>query len=39
VLPTNHAQRLLREAMFLQVFGARPAIKEALLARYTTPVA
>lgn len=29
----QHAQRLLREAMFLLVFGSRPAIKQALLAR------
>lgn len=29
----QHAQRLLREAMFLLVFGSRPAIKAALLDR------
>lgn len=29
----QHAQLLLREAMFLLVFGSRPAIKAALLAR------
>lgn len=29
----NHAQRLAREAMFLLVFGSRPAIKAALLER------
>lgn len=34
VLRSEHAQRLLREAAFLQVFGTRPAIKAALLARY-----
>ncbi len=34
VLRDQHAQRLLREAAFLQVFGTRPAIKSALLARY-----
>ena len=28
----NHAQRLAREAMFLIVFGSRPAIRSALLA-------
>lgn len=27
----NHAQRLAREAMFLMVFGSRPAIRSALL--------
>ncbi len=30
------AERLTREAAFLLVFGSRPAIKEALLARFTT---
>ncbi|MBO0868041.1 MAG: hypothetical protein J2P15_05705, partial [Micromonosporaceae bacterium] len=34
LLVTEHAQRLVREAMFLLVFGSRPAIKEALLRRY-----
>jgi hypothetical protein len=29
----DHAQRLFREAAFLLVFGTRPAIREALLAR------
>jgi alkylation response protein AidB-like acyl-CoA dehydrogenase len=33
VLAGEHAQRLVREAMFLLVFGSRPAIREALLAR------
>jgi alkylation response protein AidB-like acyl-CoA dehydrogenase len=32
VLVGDHAQRLVREAMFLLVFGSRPAIREALLA-------
>jgi alkylation response protein AidB-like acyl-CoA dehydrogenase len=31
----EHAQRLLREAMFLLVFGSRQPIKESLLARLT----
>jgi alkylation response protein AidB-like acyl-CoA dehydrogenase len=31
--PTSHAQRLLREAAFLQVFGSRTAIRSALLRR------
>jgi alkylation response protein AidB-like acyl-CoA dehydrogenase len=31
VLRDNHAQRLVREAAFLLVFGSRPAIREALL--------
>jgi hypothetical protein len=35
VLRTAHPQRLAREAMFLAVFGSRPAIKSALLARLT----
>ncbi len=34
VLRDNHAQRLLREAAFLHVFGTRPAIKAELLSRY-----
>jgi alkylation response protein AidB-like acyl-CoA dehydrogenase len=34
VLRDEHAQRLLREAAFLQVFGTRPAIRDALLHRY-----
>jgi hypothetical protein len=33
ILTDEHAQRLAREAMFLCVFGSRPPIKEALLAR------
>ncbi len=33
VLAGEHPQRLLREAMFLLVFGSRPAIREALLRR------
>ncbi|GAA1404242.1 acyl-CoA dehydrogenase family protein [Catellatospora coxensis] len=33
VLRDAHAQRLLREAAFLLVFGNRPAIRDALLAR------
>ena len=37
LLPAQHAQRLLREAAFLQVFGSRPAIREALLGRLTAP--
>jgi len=31
LFPMQHAQRLLREAAFLQVFGSRPATREALL--------
>jgi alkylation response protein AidB-like acyl-CoA dehydrogenase len=34
LLPSQHAQRLLREAAFLQVFGSRPAIRDALLGRH-----
>ncbi len=33
ILVDQHAQRLAREAMFLLVFGSRPAIRDALLAR------
>ncbi|HEY7225926.1 MAG TPA: acyl-CoA dehydrogenase family protein [Micromonosporaceae bacterium] len=33
VLRSEHAERLLREAAFLLVFGSRPAIREALLER------
>jgi alkylation response protein AidB-like acyl-CoA dehydrogenase len=33
LLSGSHAQRLLREATFLQVFGSRPAIRAALLNR------
>jgi alkylation response protein AidB-like acyl-CoA dehydrogenase len=35
VLRDEHAQRLVREATFLLVFGSRPAIKTALLDRLT----
>lgn len=38
VLRAEHAQRLLREAAFLLVFGSRPAIRAALLARLEAPV-
>jgi alkylation response protein AidB-like acyl-CoA dehydrogenase len=37
LLPMRHAQRLLREAAFLQVFGSRPALRDALLGRLTAP--
>jgi alkylation response protein AidB-like acyl-CoA dehydrogenase len=37
VLLDAHAQRLVREAAFLLVFGSRPAIRTALLDRLTTP--
>jgi len=37
LLPAQHAQRLLREAAFLQVFGSRPAIRDALLEKLTSP--
>ncbi|MCW6008843.1 acyl-CoA/acyl-ACP dehydrogenase [Micromonospora sp. CPCC 205371] len=33
----DHAQRLVREAMFLLVFGSRPAIRAELLARLQRP--
>jgi alkylation response protein AidB-like acyl-CoA dehydrogenase len=33
VLRDDHAQRLVREAAFLLVFGTRPAIRDALLGR------
>jgi hypothetical protein len=33
VLMDNHAQRLAREALFLLVFGTRPAIRAGLLRR------
>jgi hypothetical protein len=33
ILSGEHAQRLAREALFLQVFGSRPPIKAALLRR------
>jgi alkylation response protein AidB-like acyl-CoA dehydrogenase len=35
-LVDQHAQRLVREAQFLLVFGSRPAIKSALLRRLGT---
>jgi hypothetical protein len=35
VLLDNHAQRLMREATFLLVFGLRQSIRDALLARLT----
>lgn len=35
MLPDAHAGRLIREATFLLVFGSRPAIRSALLARLT----
>jgi alkylation response protein AidB-like acyl-CoA dehydrogenase len=35
ILLDQHPQRLVREAMFLCVFGSRPAIKAELLARLT----
>jgi alkylation response protein AidB-like acyl-CoA dehydrogenase len=35
VLLDQHAQRLMREATFLLVFGSRPGMKEALLTRLT----
>ena len=37
VLTSDHAQRLVREALFLLVFGSRQPIKESLLARLTRP--
>jgi hypothetical protein len=33
LLPDSHAQRLLREAVFVQVFGSRTATRDALLRR------
>ena len=33
IMTGQHAQRLAREALFLLVFGSRPAIKNALLRR------
>ena len=38
VLRTNQAQRLVREATFTMVFGARPAIRDALLGRLARPL-
>ncbi|HEY2672822.1 MAG TPA: acyl-CoA dehydrogenase family protein [Rugosimonospora sp.] len=35
VLRGSHPERLAREALFLQVFGSRPAIRAALLGGYT----
>jgi hypothetical protein len=35
VLAGSHPQRLAREALFLQVFASRPAIRSALLTAYT----
>lgn len=35
LLPGSHAQRLVREATFLLLFGSRPSIKTALLDRLT----
>ncbi len=35
LVPDNQAQRLAREALFLLVFGTRPAIKASLLAAYS----
>lgn len=37
ILRDHHAQRRVREAMFLLVFGSRPPIKAELLARLTAP--
>ncbi|MBQ0926276.1 acyl-CoA dehydrogenase family protein [Saccharopolyspora endophytica] len=37
VLPGSHAQRLVREATFLLLFGSRPSIRTALLNRLTAP--
>ncbi|MDI3424003.1 acyl-CoA dehydrogenase family protein [Streptomyces luteolus] len=37
VLLQEHAQRLVREATFLLLFGSRPGIRTALLDRLTTP--
>ena len=37
VLLTEHAQRLMREAMFLLVFGQTPAIRAAQAERYRLP--
>jgi alkylation response protein AidB-like acyl-CoA dehydrogenase len=34
VLAGDHAERLVREALFLQVFGSRPPIKASLLRRW-----
>jgi len=37
IMIDQHPQRLAREASFLLVFGSRPAIKEDLLTRLTSP--
>jgi alkylation response protein AidB-like acyl-CoA dehydrogenase len=37
LFPASHAQRLFREAAFVQVFGSRTAIRQALLRRLTRP--
>jgi hypothetical protein len=37
VLAGGHAERLVREAMFLLVFGSRPAIRQALLDELARP--
>ena len=36
VLRGSHPERLTREALFLLVFGSRPAIKAALMQRLTS---
>jgi hypothetical protein len=35
IIVDQHAQRLAREAMFILLFGTRPAIKQSLLASLT----
>jgi len=37
ILAGHHAERLAREALFLLVFGSRPAIRDALLERIAGP--
>lgn len=37
ILRDRHPQRLAREALFLLVFGSRPAIKAALVPRLAAP--
>lgn len=37
LLPDGHAQRLVREATFLLLFGSRPGIRAALLEQLTAP--
>ncbi len=39
ILSGEHPQRLAREALFLLVFGSRPAIRERLVSRLTRPSA